>query len=81
MDDNLQERIRIANGLLSDIYKLNKDLVSASADQSKLVQSYLEDNKSNLSDKNISIEKLDRLIENMTILITFIKECAVSSSK
>ena len=81
MDDNLQERIRIANGLLSDIYKLNKDLASASADQSKLVQSYLEDNKSNLSDKNISIEKLDRLIENMTILITFIKECAVLSSK
>ncbi|PQM59772.1 MAG: hypothetical protein CML47_05685 [Rhodobacteraceae bacterium] len=81
MDDNLQERIRIANGLLSDIYKLNKDLASASAAQSKLVQSYLEDNKSNLSDKNISIEKLDRLIENMTILITFIKECAVLSSK
>ena len=81
MDDNLQERIRIANGLLSDIYKLNKDLASTSAAQSKLVQSYLEDNKSNLSDKNISIEKLDRLIENMTILITFIKECAVSSSK
>ena len=48
MDDNLQERIRIANGLLSDIYKLNKDLASASAAQSKLVQSYLEDNKSNL---------------------------------
>ncbi len=81
MDDNLQERIRIANGLLSDIYKLNKDLASASAAQSNLVQSYLEDNKSNLSDKNISIEKLDRLIENMTILITFIKECAVLSSK
>ncbi len=77
MDDNLQERIRIANGLLSDIYKLNKDLASASAAQSKLVQSYLEDNKSNLSDKNISIEKLDRLIENMTILITFIKECDI----